>query len=78
MRANMRLGSCSHSPTLLDALKHVLRFDYQVRRGVTVEEAQADPSLERTLELLLTAHCGDIDPELEAIGGGDNPVSDWP
>ena len=52
-----------------------VRYDYQVRRGVTVEQAQADPSLETTLELLLGAHCGAAHPDLEAIGGGDNPVS---
>lgn len=38
-----------------------------------MEQALADPSLDRTLELLLAAHCGSAHPTLEALGGKSNP-----
>eukprot|EP00038_Savillea_parva_P020474 m.31467 g.31467 ORF g.31467 m.31467 type:complete len:342 (+) comp4804_c0_seq1:62-1087(+) len=49
-----------------------VRYDYQVRHGVSLEDALANPSLDTTLELLLAAHCGEAHEDLEALGGGND------
>ena len=50
-----------------------VRYDFNIPPGVPIEQALACPRLSTdggTLELLMAAHCGDADENIEALCGG--------